>query len=178
MQPLQFGLTGREFQDSFNVEKYEAIAYMQHRGIEMLKLVVDNWIKWVDIVEDSRWLKSWKHSNYCKQSVWAPGEILILDYSSGGNVPLAIFSSAIWGFGVERWAPVATDTDGGQLRGRGKSNEPAKTILQLRGVTKPNSYQSSLWDDKLYRGCGMLLPVEYGELDRWLEPMWRYVCLG
>ena len=32
MQPITFGLTGREFQDSFNTEKYVALACQQPRG--------------------------------------------------------------------------------------------------------------------------------------------------
>ena len=41
MRPLTFGLTGREFQESFNVEKYVALACQQPRGILLQQLVIN-----------------------------------------------------------------------------------------------------------------------------------------
>ena len=42
--------------------------------------------------------------------------------------------------------------------------EGLREYLELEGYT---------WDDKIYRGCGLLVPCEFGELDRWLEPLWQ-----
>lgn len=171
MQPLQFGLTGRKFQDSFNVEKYEAMAYMQPRGIELTKLVTQNWMQWADIVEEARWFRYWKLSTYCNQAIEAPGRIPIMDWATCGNVPLAIYNSAVWGFGIEHWVAVSASKGT-----RGKANKPAHEILKLQNVSRANNQRSNMWDDKLLRGCGIMLPTEYGELDRWLEPMWQRVC--
>lgn len=172
MQPLQFGLTGREFQDSFNVEKYEAVAYMQPRGAELTKLVIHNWMQWADIVEEARWFRYWKLSTYCNQAIEAPGRVPIMDWAACGNVPLAIYNSAIWGFGIEHWVAISSASE----NGRGKANKPAREILKLQNAHRANNQRSNMWDDKLLRGCGITLPAEYGELDRWLEPMWQQVC--
>lgn len=175
MQPLQFGLTGREFQNSFNVEKYEAIAYMQPRGVELTKLVIQNWAQWASIVEEARWFRRWKLSTYCDQAIEAPGRVLVMNWAACGNVPLAIYNSAIWGFGIEHWVMVEAPAPGRENK-RGRVNKPAREILRLQNVHKANNQRFNMWDEKLLRGCGIVLPTEYGELDRWLEPMWQQVC--
>ena len=35
--------------------------------------------------------------------------------------------------------------------------------------------RKATWDDKIYRGTGMLIPLEYGDFDRWLEGLWLKV---
>ena len=163
MRPLTFGLTGREFQDSFNTEKYVALACQQPRGIILRQLVEQQWVEWCDMVAQAPWKAYLKRSKYLKQQCTTPSNELCSE-GSCGNVPLMIFSSAVWGFGFEKWLK--------------ESRKPMYKILELQGVKDPKTIQNRthLWDDKLYRGCGLQLPPEYGALDRWLESLWQQVC--
>ena len=167
MRPLTFGFTGREFQDSFNTEKYVALACQQPRGVQLRQLVEQEWVEWCDIVVNSPWKSYWKRSKYWKQQCTTPSNELCVN-GSCGNVPLMIFSSAVWGFGFEGWL---------KKSGRAAS-APLHEILKLQGVKDPKTIQhrTHLWDDKLYMGCGLQLPPEYGDLDRWLEPLWQQIC--
>ena len=167
MRPLTFGLTGREFQDSFNTEKYVALAYQQPRGKLLQQLVELNWVEWCDQVAHAPWKAYWKRSTYWKQRCTTPADLVCAE-GSCGNVPLVIFSSAVWGFGVDHWL---------MKTGRA-ARAPLYEIMRLQQIKDPRivTHRTHLWDDKLYRGCGIQLPAEYGDLDRWLEPLWQQVC--
>lgn len=167
MQPLTFGLTGREFQEIFNVEKYTAMAYQQPRGLALQDLVEERWDDWCDTVTRAPWRTYWKRSAYWKQQCRTPRDQLAT-ISGCGSVPLVIFSRAVWGFGIEEWL---------KMRGRA-ARKPLYEILHLQGVRDPRiiTQRTHMLDDKLYRGCGLQLPAEFGDLDRWLEPLWQQVC--
>ena len=167
MQPMTFRLTGREFQDSLDIEKYVALACQQPRGRLLLDQVELNWVEWCDLVVHAPWKTYWRRSKYWKQQCTTPSNEPCVE-GSCGNVPLVIFSSAVWGFGFDGWLPKS---------GR-SANAPLHEVLRLQGVKDPKTIQhrTHLWDDKLYRGCGLQLPPEYGDLDRWLEPLWHKVC--
>lgn len=167
MRPLTFGLTGREFQNSFNTEKYVALACQQPRGVLLRQLVEQQWVEWCDLVAQAPWKAYWKRSKYWKQQCVTPSNAPCVE-GSCGTVPLVIFSSAVWGFGFEGWLKKPSRV----------VNAPLHEVLKLQGVKDPKAIQNRthLWDDKLYRGCGMQLPPEYGDLDRWLEPLWQQVC--
>ena len=167
MQPLTFGLTGREFQESFNVEKYIALAYQQPKGKILQQLVELHWEDWCDIVLRAPWKTYWKKSNYWKQQNVTPSD-LICTIGGCGSVPLTVYSAAVWGFGVEEW-----------LKKTGRAaRAPLYEILRLQGVNDPRliAQRKNMLDDKLLRGCGMQLPTEFGDLDRWLEPLWQQAC--
>ena len=163
MQPLTFGLTGREFQDTFNTEKYVAIACQQPRGKLLQQQVELNWLDWCDRVAQAPWRSYWKRSKYWKQPCRTPADQPCPN-GRCGNVPLVIYSCAVWGFGIEGWLK--------------NSKAPLYELLRLQELRDPKSVRNRtyLWDDKLYRGCGVQLPSEFGELDRWLEDMWQSVC--
>lgn len=167
MRHINFGITGREFQESFNVEKYIALAYQQPRGKELQKLVEERWGDWCEIVAKAPWRTYWKRSKYWNQCGVTPRDKQC-SVSSCGNVPLTIYSCAVWGFGVEEWL---------KLTGR-KSRTPVYEILKLQEVKDPRTIlgRKYMWDEELYRGCGMQMPAEFGDLDRWLEPLWQQVC--
>ena len=167
MQPLTFGLTGREFQESFNVEKYIALAYQQPKGQLLQQLVELHWEDWCDIVLRAPWKTYWKKSKYWKQQNVTPSDLLCT-VGGCGSVPLTVFSAAVWGFGVEEWL---------KKTGRAK-RAPLYEILRLQGVNEPRliAQRKNMLDEKLLRGCGMQLPSEFGDLDRWLEPLWQQVC--
>ena len=104
-----------------------------------------------------------------KQSIQA----VVVDDPSGKTLPnaahfkqyriaSAIYSNAVWGYGLSDW-----------LRGEAAVDKTAlHTIYKLQNLTRPNPLRNYTWDDKIYRGCGVLVPCEFGELDRWLEPLW------
>ena len=167
MEPLNFGLTGHEFQNSFNVEKYTALAYQQPRGKLLQELVETHWDDWCEVVAKAPWRTYWKKSKYWKQPNVTPEDMLCLT-SGCGNVPLIVYSSAVWGFGVEEW-----------LKKTGRAaRAPIYEILTLQGVKDPRvvMQRTHMFDNKLLRGCGLQLPAEFGDLDRWLEPLWQKVC--
>ena len=55
MQTVNFGITGKELQKSFNTEKYVAIAFQQPKGIKMRDMVEDHWSEWASIVAEAPW---------------------------------------------------------------------------------------------------------------------------
>lgn len=163
-----FGLTGREFQDHFDVEKYEALAHQQPKGLLLQQMVETNWEAWCHIVREAPWLIYWKNSDAIKETCVTPADLICL-VSGCGSVPLAIFTTAVWGFGFEHWLT---------LQGRA-SRTPLNELLKQQGVRPGVGLnRKNLWDDRLYRGCGMLMPPEFGELDRWLQPMWDRICIS
>lgn len=166
-QLINFGLTGREFQDHFNVEKYTALACQQPRGLKLQQLVEEHWSEWCTIVDEACWLRYWKHSNEIQQPCVTPSDKHV-SVSRCGNVPLAVYSCAVWGFGLDGWM-----SDGSK-----KGTKAMYAIGALQKVKIPCTGRTVEIDDKLYRGCGLMLPPEFGDLDRWLEPMWRQVCFG
>lgn len=166
MELISFGITGREFQNSFHAEKYEAIAFQQPKGILLQKLVEERWDEWSNIVAEAPWRSYWKKSIYIRQASLTPAGKSCINEGCG-NVPLAIYTTAVWGFGVEGW-----------LKNQGRAAKaPAREIIRLQGVREPRvlDQRKGMWDDKLYRGCGILVPSEFGWLDRWLEPMWQHL---
>ena len=103
-QTFDFGLTGHETQDNFNLTKYKELAYRSPRGIRLSALVEDKWLDWVQIVDEAPWLTNWKRSR-------------LLDLETPGVTPLGVrvepghqaliaqclYSEAIWGYGIFRW---------------------------------------------------------------------------
>ena len=167
MRHINFGITGREFQETFNVEKYIALAYQQPKGKILQQMVEEHWDDWCQIVSQALWKTYWKRSKYWNQQCVTPSD-KPHNAVSCGNVPLTIYSCAVWGFGVEEWL---------KMTGR-KARAPVYEILKLQEVRDPRTIlnRKNMWDEKLFRGCGMQLPAEFGDLDRWLEPLWQQVC--
>lgn len=167
MRHINFGITGREFQETFNVEKYTALAYQQPRGALLQQLIEEHWDDWCSIVAKAPWKTYWKKSKYWKQQCVTPSDMLCL-VDGCGTIPLTVYSAAVWGFGIEEWL---------KMTGR-KARSPVYEILKLQGVKDPRTIMNrkNMWDEKLFRGCGMQLPAEFGDLDRWLETLWQQAC--
>lgn len=167
MQPINFGITGREFQETFNAEKYTALAYQQPRGIILQQLVELYWDDWSEIVTQAPWKTYWKKSKYWRQQNTTPSDLLCC-IGGCGSIPVTIYGCAVWGFGIENW-----------LKNTGRAaRAPVYEILKLQGVRDPKVIfnRKNMWDEKLFRGCGMQMPSEFGYLDRWLEPLWQKAC--
>lgn len=201
---FDFGLSGRETQDSIDEEKYIALAYSNPRGLALAELVEQHWHEWVAKVEAAPWLRNWVRSPLRGQVATTPRGTICdkvagdPDLAPWSSIALAIYTNTIWGIGLDRWlrGPAQALESVSKTRlaksecgsvdpkysagsaGRTNStrvNEPMICILQLQNVRKPNQARTYMWDDVLYRGCGLHVPVEVGELDRWLEPLWLKV---
>lgn len=178
VRPINFGITGREFQEVFDVDKYIALAYLQPKGALLQEQVEEHWEEWCRIVAEAPWLKYWKRSKFISEPCVSPADVHV-PVIGCGIVPLTIFSAAVWGFGIDGWLrvpdrvfkPLSRDT-----AGRGPVNPALTEILRLQGAKSTKTVRKYMWDDRLYRGCGIQLPPEFGELDRWLQPVWERVC--
>ena len=178
---FDLGLTGKEHQEAFTDEKYRALAGGSPAGKALQILVDEHWLEWLELVENAPWLRSWTRSPlYVKKNAVAQG-VDGTDLPSGEmvdgavrykqrKIASAIYAEAVWGYGMADWLRgkhVHAGTDA-----RTKANTALRTIYNLQGLTCPNPSRNFTWDDKIYRGCGLLVPCEFGELDRWLEPLW------
>lgn len=174
-QEFDMGLKGDEFQQTFDPAKYKKLAYGSVAGAKLLQKVEDNWFQWSNIVSNAPWLRNWVRSIWYNRPGVSP---LGLSYSTpagkhevdGAAIATAIYVSAVWGFGVRDWfqnGSITRHTRGQTKLGQG-ANDASTEIFRLQNVRCPNPARSYMWDDKLYRGCGIFMPIEFGELDRWL----------
>lgn len=178
---FDLGLSGKEHQEAFTDEKYRALAGGSPAGYMLSILVDKHWLEWLELVENAPWLRSWTRSPlYVKKSETAQG-VDGTDLPSGEmvdgaarykqrKIASAIYAEAVWGYGMADWLRgkhIKAGTDA-----RTKANTALRTIYNLQGLTCPNPSRNFTWDDKIYRGCGLLVPCEFGELDRWLESLW------
>lgn len=178
---FDLGLSGKEHQEAFTDEKYRALAGGSPAGKALQILVDEHWLEWLELVENAPWLRSWTRSPlYVKKNAVAQG-VDGTDLPSGEmvdgaarykqrKIASAIYAEAVWGYGMADWLRgkhIKAGTDA-----RTKANTALRTIYNLQGLTCPNPSRNFTWDDKIYRGCGLLVPCEFGELDRWLEPLW------
>ena len=178
---VDLGLSGKEHQEAFTDEKYRALAGGNPAGKALQILVDEHWFEWLELVENAPWLRSWTRSPlYVKKSETAQG-VDGTDLPSGEmvdeaahykqrKIASAIYAVAVWGYGMADWLRGKHIKAG--IDARTKANTALRTIYNLQGLTCPNPSRNFTWDDKIYRGCGLLVPCEFGELDRWLEPLW------
>lgn len=168
---IDLALTGKEVQEIFYVEKYVGMALSSPAGVA-LRAKVDTpsiWAQWAGpdgICAHAGWLRNWRRSRFYAPRADGHSEDRV------DNIAGAIFTSAVWGFGLEGWVTSGSGHNSMISDGiwKGK-NFSLKCICELQGIHAPNSARTWMWDDILYRGCGVLIPVEYGYLDRWLESL-------
>lgn len=182
-QTFDFGLNGREIQDTFNLTKYKELAYRSPRGSRLSALVEERWLNWVQTVDEAPWLSNWRHSPHLVRSVddtshHAPATTPFGAQVEPGHqayIALYTYVAAVWGYGILGWL-----SDPKQCRGDisadARTSHALKSLYELQGVKKPNLARTYLVDDSIYRGTGLIVPCEFGDLDRWLEPMWFEAC--
>lgn len=211
MQKFEVGRTVKD-QETFSESKYVDLAGANPVGLRLRRLVEAHWIEWVAQVATAPWLRNWQRSQLLGCEGCTPEGHLVTpkmvedfrarnglpeakDLSAQkvancGEIAIVIFSSAVWGFGLDGWlrnsklslrpfnefkvdgvdvVGVAKDRRGGRVR----VNHAMAKVLELQGVKSPNAARTYFWDDRLYRGSGISLPCEYCELDRWLESMYQ-----
>ena len=178
---FDMSLTGREHQNVFTDEKYRALAGGCPQG-KMLQILVDeHWVEWLKIVEEAPWLRNWNRSPLYAQrhgrnaptghtDLPSGVEDNTLAYYSQRKIASAIYAEAVWGYGMADW--LRNKQSKARPDARTKNNAALRTIYNLQNLTSPNPTRTYTWDDKIYRGCELLVPCEFGDLDRWLEPLW------
>ena len=191
-QIFDFGLTGHEEQTEFNLEKYKELAYGSPRGATLAQIVDERWVQWLKIVDDAPWLRNWNKSLLLADSRRSldtsllkgstPLGRVLVDGELGHQARIAysIFAEAVWGYGVLGW--LDRDSRGRLKQGaigtdsRVKSSSALRCIWKLQNVKCPSTTRKYMFDDAIYRGTGLLVPCEFGDLDRWLEPLWFEAC--
>ena len=193
-QMFDFGLTGHDEQNEFNLEKYKELAYGSPRGATLAQIVDERWIQWLKIVDDAPWLRNWNKSllladyrrslgfDSCLLKGSTPLGRVLVDGELGHQARIAysIYAEAVWGYGVLGW--LDRDSRGKLKQGaigtdsRVKSSSALRCIWKLQNVKCPSTTRKYMFDDAIYRGTGLLVPCEFGDLDRWLEPLWFEAC--
>ena len=149
----------------------------------MQQLVEDHWKEWCAVVNVAPWLNYWKKSEAIKKETRTPKDDSMGRWSCG-NVPLTIYTAAVWGFGVDDWF----HTRGGYSKALGErsrrgapgvakgvhANEPLSALLKLQQVKIVYSERRYTWDPHFEE---ISMPYEFGELDRWLEKLWLQVLV-
>ena len=206
-QTFDFGLNGREIQDTFNLTKYKELAYRSPRGTRLSALVEERWSNWLHIVDEAPWLSNWRRSPHLVRSVdgvsaptsssatlptpnapaaapahttrtHAPATTPFGAQVEPGHqayIALYIYIAAVWGYGILGWLSDPKQRKG-DISADARTNHALKSLYELQGVKRPNLARTYLVDDSIYRGTGLIVPCEFGDLDRWLEPMWFEVC--
>ena len=153
----------------FNVVKYQALAYMvKPYGPKMVDAVEEDWRTWLQIVSKAEWLKKWKHYRAVHSLSTTPkGEVLDLspEDSRINSIAILIYSNAIWGFGIEEWLKNTTCARLGYV-----SAVDASIIKTRKEPSNKNFY-----DQQVLEKSNLLIPREYGDLDRWLEKLWTEI---
>lgn len=189
---FDFSLSGRTIQDSFDVSKYKALAGGSVVGHKLSKLVEDHWVEWLKICSNAPWLKNWPRSQFYKQQTVdgtpPSGEPLPHEWLKEAgpkpqpSIALVLYVEAVWGYGMSNWPASAYERGAGHYGQRNaesvatslkKYSDAMSMVLSLQNVKAPNMQRTYFWDDAIYRGCGFLVPCEFGDLDRWLEPYWQ-----
>ena len=206
-QTFDFGLNGREIQDTFNRTKYKELAYRSPRGTRLSALVEERWSAWLQIVDEAPWLSNWRRSPHLVRSVdgvsaptsssattptpnaptaapapnprtHAPATTPFGAQVEPGHqayIALYIYIAAVWGYGILGWLSDPKQRRG-DISADARTNHALKSLYELQGVKRPNLARTYLIDDSIYRGTGLIVPCEFGDLDRWLEPIWFEVC--
>lgn len=206
-QTFDFGLNGREIQDTFNLTKYKELAYRSPRGTRLSALVEERWSAWLQTVDEAPWLSNWRRSPHLVRSVdgvsapapssattptlnaptaaqarttrtHAPATTPFGAQVEPGHqayIALYIYIAAVWGYGILGWLSDPNQRKG-DISADARTNHALKSLYELQGVKRPNLARTYLIDDSIYRGTGLIVPCEFGDLDRWLEPMWFEVC--
>lgn len=193
-QMFDFGLTGHDEQNEFNLEKYKELACGSPRGATLAQIVDERWVQWLRIIDDAPWLRNWNksllltdsrrslRSDSCLLKGSTPLGRVLVDGELGHQARIAysIFAEAVWGYGVLGW--LDRDSRGKLKQGatgtdsRVKSSSALRCIWRLQNVKCPSTTRKYMFDDAIYRGTGLLVPCEFGDLDRWLEPLWFEAC--
>lgn len=148
----------------YNIEKYKSLAGGNPRGILLRTMVDQEYVHWLEIVETAPWLRNWGRSSLydCENAPRShccdpSGNLIKQGYRfQHYRIANAVYATTVWGFGMCNW----TDTDA------------YGAMIRLQGLSAPNKLRQYMFDSRLRQTCGINMPLEVGELDKWLEPLW------
>lgn len=182
-----FKLTGREIQEDINVEKYEALVYQDtNLGQNLRDLVEEEWPSWQKIVAEAPWLKYWQYSDAFDQPGLTPfgfeaTTVLSMPIKTKkepmcladiGAIAQTIYSDAVWGFAIDKWLQYPWGKNPAEKKRNVSPTRMQAKIMEHQKLKTLPVNRKDTWDEKIYRGTGMLVPIEYGDFDRWLEQLW------
>ena len=190
-----FSLTGTPCQEGINLEKYETLVYQTNeRGQALRVLVEKEWTSWQRIVAEAPWLKNWQNADEFDQRGLTPYgfeattmlslPISVKDPITGkltkaqvdvSGIAQTIYSDATWGFAIDHWLQYPWGIEEGKRKGSTSPTLMQQKIMDHQKLKVLPVNRKATWDDKIYRGTGMLIPLEYGDFDRWLEGLWLKV---
>ena len=147
-------------------DKYIDLAGQNPTGVKLLREVEQEWQDWLNIVRGASWLR------YYAKTEPGCSPMGVQQVGPESELALQIFSSAVWGFGLEKW--LSTKGVYKPMYPYGQAldiNLPSQTIMRLR---QPRVIlKEALWDLELHTSTRMLIPSEYVALDCWLEPLYQ-----
>lgn len=129
----------------FDTKKYVALAYGSPAGVELARLVEKRWPDWVRTVEEAPWRVNWPQS-------------MLSD-----KVARAVYASAVWGFGISGWLREGRHTQWTTML------NPLLKARDLAPFIGGTEAAAPLIHPEM-RELG--IPVEFGDLDIWLETLW------
>lgn len=174
-QVFDFGLTQVD-QTEFDIQKYQALAFNSKQGLKLSDIVEERWLEWVDTVSKAPWLKNWHKSNFVRNkqdftgATTPQGKPIDVENLSAALIAYTLYAEAVWGFGTSAWKVDDLKTEALS------HNKTLKTIWNLQNMKYGCASRKYTIDDSIYRGIGLTIPCEFGELDRWLEPLWYVAC--
>lgn len=157
---FEMGLTRTSQQYAFTPQVFKDIAMRTPLGVELSKQASEQWSHWVKAVNSTQdIIKMWKNTD-----VWMVDGVDGLGVAPGkvehGKLAADIWGSAIWGYGVLGWATF---------------EEAAKSIKAMRKPReglKGSACPCRVKEDYvIYMDCGIMVPLEYGLLWRWLKSL-------
>lgn len=174
---FDFVLRDSQFQETFEIEKYQALTYSSPIGIALSEAVEQDWNTWVSKVEQAPWLKYWARFDEALNKTGTPRGEIAQGSEKAQAVALAIYTTGVWGYGVDNWRNsklMSAKSAGLDIYGGGMQvNQPLVALLKLQNIHCVNEARKFLWDDRIFIGCGLNVPSEFGDLDRWLQPKWN-----
>lgn len=170
-------LTGEEIKEKINVEKYNALVYQNNEPYR--QLVERNWDQWQWIVAEAPWLSNWERSPYWNQRGLTPQGFIATEVKVTrkkkevlvGAVAHVIYSDLVWGATVDQWFKPGQ----GILSDKRAYHQMLNKIMKEQKLKMFPRESNTRWDNKFYRGTGIQIPIEYGEMDDWLEQLWTQV---
>lgn len=150
----------------FTPDKYVALAYGSPKGLKLQEMVENRWEQWLKIVEEASWLRNYHKVEDTKNSApETPAGVPISNTIKYPHHHIAsiIYATAVWGYGVENWATK-------------QYSIVRDTLRKIRGLGPVEPVDNTCsWHAGVYKGCGLVIPVEFNDLDEWLEPIWLYL---
>ena len=167
-------------------QKYHALLYWtKEPGPTFRRLVERDWNSWQHEVAEAPWLRNWRKSDLYDKPGLTPGGFpaktvygFLQDNRISvevGAIAQTVYSDVVWGFVAEKWLQFPWGVEPSSLTNKKGSMRPTKMqlrIMELQKLEVGASGATIEFDQQIQQQLGILIPVEFGDLDRWLEKVW------